>query len=70
MKQASQTAWIFAMLKKGRKLTAQQALDGCGCFRLAAIIHRLRGAGLDIRTSLVQAGSTRYAQYYLAKGKK
>lgn len=70
MKIASQTAWVFAQLKKGRKVTAMKALDGCGCFRLAAVIHRLRDAGINIRTNLVQVGSTRFAEYYLAKGKK
>lgn len=70
MKQATHTAWVYAQLKKGRKITARIALDGCGCFRLSSIIHRFREAGINIRTNIVNNGGSRYAEYYLAKGKK
>lgn len=50
MKQ-SQTQWVLQRLKLG-PLTALEALEGCGCFRLAARIQDLRNAGLSIETSL------------------
>ena len=45
----SQTQWILDALKRG-PVTAMDALDGCGCFRLAARINDLRQAGHDIET--------------------
>lgn len=48
MKQ-SQTQWILDQLKRG-PLTAMDALNGCGCFRLAARIKDLREAGHHIQT--------------------
>lgn len=43
MKQ-TQSQWILARLQQG-PVTAMDALDGCGCFRLAARIADLRQAG-------------------------
>lgn len=48
MKQ-SQTEWILTRLKHG-PVTAIDALDGCGCFRLAPRILELRQAGYQIVT--------------------
>jgi len=49
MKQ-SQTQWVLQRLKLG-PLTALEALDGFGCFRLAARIQDLRDAGHTIETT-------------------
>lgn len=48
MKQ-TQSQWILAKLQQG-PVTAMDALDGCGCFRLAARIADLRQAGYYIET--------------------
>lgn len=48
MKQ-TQTQWVLQRLRLG-PLTALEALDGCGCFRLAARIRDLRDAGHPIET--------------------
>lgn len=40
----TQTQWILEQLKRG-PITAIDALNGCGCFRLAARINDLRRAG-------------------------
>jgi hypothetical protein len=48
MKQ-TQTQWVLQRLRLG-PLTALEALDGCGCFRLAARIQDLRAAGHTIET--------------------
>ena len=45
----SQTAWILDALKRG-PVTAMDALDGCGRFRLAVRINDLRQAGHEIET--------------------
>lgn len=39
---ASHIAWVLAELRKGAHITPMDALKGCGCFRLAAVIHVLR----------------------------
>lgn len=45
----SQTQWILEQLKRG-PLTPIAALQGCGCFRLAARINDLRQQGHHIET--------------------
>jgi hypothetical protein len=45
----TQSQWILEALKKG-PLSALDALDGCGCFRLAPRILELRQAGHHIET--------------------
>ena len=45
----SQTQWILNRLKQG-PISPIDALNGCGCFRLAARIADLRAAGHDITT--------------------
>jgi len=65
MKQ-SQTEWILARLKEGRSVTAMDALNGCGCFRLAARIKDLREAGHNIVTTDYELPNGKHvARYYL-----
>lgn len=64
MKQ-SQTAWILEQLTRG-PVTAIDALNGCGCFRLAARINDLRQAGYDIETKTLELPNGKHvAQYHL-----
>jgi len=42
---STQIAWVLDELLKGRQLTPMDALKGCGCFRLAAVIHILKKEG-------------------------
>jgi len=64
MKQ-SQTDWILTRLKQG-PVTAIDALNGCGCFRLAARINDLRQAGYDIETQTSELANGKHvAQYHL-----
>lgn len=44
-----QTDWIISELQRG-PVTAIDALEGCGCFRLAARINELRKEGHKIET--------------------
>jgi len=61
----SQSQWILKALEQ-RPLTAIEALEGCGCFRLAARIKDLRQQGHDIQTkSLIMPNGKIVAQYHL-----
>lgn len=66
----TQTAWVYAQLKRGKTLTAVQAYEGCGVMRLAAIIYALREKGHPILTTTQRNGKTSWASYRLARSKK
>lgn len=54
----SQCDCIEGHLKKGETITALDALNLCGCFRLAARIHDLKHKrGLDIVTDKITTAS-------------
>ena len=63
----SQLSQIRAHLKKGRKLTAIDALKKFNCFRLAARVESLRQEGMDITTRMVNRSGKVFAEYSLAK---
>ena len=56
---------IRAHLLKGHPITPMQALKLFGCFRLAAVIFRLREEGFTIETELVCKGKKKWASYTL-----
>ena len=60
----SQTIRILAHLKKGQTITALEALELFGCFRLSAIIHRLRNDGYEIETKFVTKNKKTFAEYF------
>jgi len=61
----SQSQWILKALEH-RPLTPIEALEGCGCFRLAARIKELREQGHNIKTkSLILHDGKVVAQYHL-----
>lgn len=61
----TQTEWILTKLKQG-PVTAIDALNGCGCFRLAARIKDLREAGHPIETQTLELPNGKHvAQYFL-----
>jgi hypothetical protein len=63
----TQSQWILQALGT-RPLTAMEALEGCGCFRLAARIKDLREQGHDIKTKAVQLQNGKIvAQYTLGQ---
>ena len=65
----SQSQWILKALEQ-RPLTAIEALEGCGCFRLAARIKDLRQQGHDIKTkTLILLDGKIVAQYHLEQSK-
>tara|TARA_B110000977_G_scaffold102497_1_gene134003 strand:- start:151 stop:354 length:204 start_codon:yes stop_codon:yes gene_type:complete len=66
MKKVTQKTLVFAHLKR-KSITPLEALNLYGCFRLAAIIHKLRNSGMEIKTvNKTQNGKT-FAQYFLIK---
>lgn len=65
----TQTQWILDALQRG-PLTPLDALNGCGCFRLAARIGDLRQAGHPIETThLTLPNGKTIAQYHLKERK-
>ena len=61
----TQTNEIKAYLKMGYRITAIDALEKFGCFRLAARIKDLKDEGMEIDTVMVETVSgARVAQYY------
>lgn len=65
MRQSQNTA-VLAWLKRGRTLTALEALRRFGCLRLAARCHDLTRAGHPIVGESVTRGGRRFARYRLA----
>lgn len=60
----SQSTQILDMLKRG-PVTALDALQQAGCFRLAARIAELRQAGHHIETETIEVNGKHIAQYKL-----
>jgi hypothetical protein len=62
----TQAGKILAYLQAGNSITALEALQRFGCFRLAARIHELRREGHDIQERMVETSSgKRVAEYSL-----
>ncbi|WP_201353842.1 helix-turn-helix domain-containing protein [Hydrogenimonas urashimensis] len=65
----SQCEMILHHLLDGKSISAIEALNDFGCFRLAARIDELRNDGYDIRTEMVENKATgkRFARYWMPK---
>jgi len=62
----SQTSDILKALRRGRKITALDALTEFGCFRLSARILELREQGFGIHSKMIKSeNGKRFAQYSL-----
>jgi hypothetical protein len=61
----SQCQAIERHLRSGRAITALEALQKFGCFRLAARIFDLKDRGLPIRKQMVKRGEAKVASYFL-----
>lgn len=60
----SQTTQIQKHLEKGKSLTAIQALNKYGCFRLAARIADLRNDGMNIKTTIIKLKNNKHIATY------
>ena len=57
---------ILAHLNR-KSFTPLEALEKYGCFRLAAVIHKLRSRGVPIKTVDKTENGKTFAQYFLIK---
>ena len=65
----TQNQWILSALKE-KPLTPLEALEGCGCFRLAARIKELKDQGHNITTrSMITPNGKIVASYVLENEK-
>jgi hypothetical protein len=65
----TQNQWVLSQLKKGKKLTALDALHGCGSFKLATRISELKAKGHNILSESISKNGKRFARYSLIKNK-
>ena len=63
----TQHAAILHAFERGARLTPMDALSRFGCMRLAARVHDMRMAGLDVRSRLVERGGKQVSMYWLVK---
>lgn len=63
----TQYALVRKHLMSGKTLTPIQALEKFGCYRLAAVVNKLRKEGLQISTELMKGGEHAYAKYKIIK---
>jgi hypothetical protein len=62
----TQAGRILEHLRAGNCITALEALDAFGCFRLAARIHELRRDGWGIQERTVETrGGKKVAEYFI-----
>ena len=66
---STQLKQVLAYLKQGKTISQAEAIDLFKCYRLSAIIRRLRNAGYDIVTHHERNSSCigRHARYELVK---
>jgi hypothetical protein len=65
----TQNEWVLSELKRGKKLTALDALQGCGSFKLATRISELKAKGHNIVSETITKNGKRFARYSLIKNK-
>jgi hypothetical protein len=63
----TQNAMILEYLESGSPITALEALNRFGCFRLASRIADLRREGHDILSQKVENNGKFYSKYFLFK---
>jgi len=61
----SQSSKILRHLRKGKRLTALQALHFFGCLRLSGRVMELRDAGVNVKTEMVKVNGKYIAKYSL-----
>ena len=61
----TQKEQIKNYLLSKKSITPIQALNKFGCFRLAAVIFKLKNEGLKIATEIVTKDKKNYAKYRL-----
>lgn len=64
----TQTEWVLKNAKK-RWITAMDALNGCGCFRLAARVRELKDDGYHVTKISVERNGKHFAAYKIMEKK-
>ena len=65
----NKTAAIKAAFERGEKLTGRDAVHRFKCYRLAAVVHKLRRSGIEVQSEIVKsADGERFARYWLSTG--
>ena len=59
----TQKEQIKKHLLSKKSITPLQALNKFGCFRLAAVVYKLKAEGLKIATTNVTKGNKKFASY-------
>ena len=62
---ASQNTMILNHLEQGNSLTALDALNMFGCFRLSARINDLKSRGKKIDKTMIDVNGKRVARYFI-----
>ena len=65
----TQQEWVLSQLKRGKKLTALDALHGCGSFKLATRISELKAKGYNIVSETIEQNGKRFTRYSLIRSK-
>ena len=65
MRHLTQKEQILEHLKSGKAITPKDALSLYGSFRLAAVIHTLKGEGYNIITDMVTYNGATFGSYSL-----
>jgi len=64
----SQKTMILDLLQNGVKVTPMLALNSCGCFRLAAVIHSIKADGHKVSMQRVKSHTgNKYAEYSMTQ---
>lgn len=61
----TQNNQILEYMEKGNSITAMEALDLFGCFRLSARIKDLKDQGKKIDKVMLANNGKRYAKYFM-----
>lgn len=61
----TQNLQVLAWLKSGKTLTAYEAMQAFGIYRLAARVCELREKGVKVKSEFVQKRHKRFARYSL-----
>ena len=64
-RQKNQQEQILDHLQAGKNITPLEALNSYGCFRLAAVIYKLKKQGYNIESANVKRDGKSFSSYYI-----
>jgi hypothetical protein len=60
----SQNKMILAFMQNGRSITALEALELFGCFRLASRINDIQNQGIDVKSEFITLENKKKVKRY------